>query len=111
VKIIWQPELAHPYNVLKPYTSITVASPRGGEAPLDQASVEAFKEDKISQDFLKTEEKVYKDTQVLSAFVGHASEFDAIFFVGGHGRESKERKRGCEQRLTKTCRNSDVGPR
>lgn len=47
-----------------------------------------FKEDKISQDFLKTEETAYKDTQVLSTFIGRASEFDVIFFVGGHGRES-----------------------
>lgn len=54
---------------------------------MDPLSVEMFKEDKISQDFLKTDEKVYKETKVLSAFTGRASEFDAIFFVGGHGRE------------------------
>lgn len=82
-----QPEMAHPYHLLKPYVSITVASPAGGEAPLDQNSVEAFKNDEISTDFLKNEEAAYKDTQKLSAFVGHASEFDAIFFVGGHGRK------------------------
>lgn len=82
-----KPELAHPYNILKPYTSITVASPAGGEAPLDPSSVQMYKEDKISQDFLKTEETAYKDTQILSTFIGHASEFDVIFFVGGHGRE------------------------
>lgn len=64
-----------------------MASPAGGEAPLDPSSVEMFKEDKVSQDFLKTGENLYKDTQVLSAFIGHASEFDAILFVGGHGRE------------------------
>jgi len=79
------PEMAHPYHVLKPHVSITVASPAGGEAPLDQGSVEAFKNDEICTDFLKNEEAVYKDSQKLSAFVGHASEFDAIFYVGGHG--------------------------
>lgn len=46
-----------------------------------------FKEDKTSQDFLKADEKVYKESQVLSTLTGRASEFDAIFFVGGHGRE------------------------
>ncbi|KAH0605951.1 uncharacterized protein H6S33_004408 [Morchella sextelata] len=79
------PEMAHPYHVLKPHVSITVASPAGGEAPLDQGSVEAFKNDEISTDFLKNEETAYKDTQKLSAFIGHASEFDAIFFIGGYG--------------------------
>ncbi|KAL0632614.1 hypothetical protein Q9L58_008504 [Maublancomyces gigas] len=79
------PEFAHPYHILKLYTSITVASPAGGEAPLDPSSVEMFKEDKTSQDFLKADEKVYKESQVLSTFTGRAYEFDAIFFVGGHG--------------------------
>lgn len=79
--------MAHPYHVLKPHVSITVASPAGGEAPLDQASVEAFKNDEIAIDFLKNDEAAYKDTQKLSAFLGHASEFDAIFFVGGYGRK------------------------
>lgn len=65
---------------------------------MDPSSVEAFKEDKVSQEFLKTEEKVYKDTQVLSAFIGHASEFDAIFFVGGHGREFNGNEGGKENR-------------
>lgn len=82
----WQPEFAHPYHILEPHASIIVASPAGGEAPLDQSSVDNFK-DKISQDFLKTNEKLYKDTRVLSGFIGHASEFEAIYFVGGHGRE------------------------
>ena len=81
------PEFAHPYNVLKGRNAtITIASPAGGKAPLDPASVEMFKEDKESQDFLK-EEHLWTHTKKLSEFVGKANEFDAIVIPGGHGRE------------------------
>ncbi|KAF1947025.1 class I glutamine amidotransferase-like protein [Clathrospora elynae] len=79
------PELAHPYHVLRNKANITVASPKGGESPLDPASVEAAKDDEVSVNFLKNDEKVWKTTQKLSDFVGKAKDFDAIFYVGGHG--------------------------
>ncbi|KAL9087759.1 MAG: hypothetical protein Q9165_006526 [Trypethelium subeluteriae] len=78
------PELAHPYHVLEPKTEIIVASPKGGEAPLDPASVEMFKDD-VSVNFLNTKQSVWKNTQRLDEFVGKAKEYDAIFYVGGHG--------------------------
>ena len=62
-----------------------MASPAGGEAPLDPSSVEAFKEDKISTSFLAKEEALWKKTEKLDTFLGHAGEYEAIFFVGGHG--------------------------
>lgn len=80
-----QPELAHPYDVLAPHTQITIASPAGGEAPLDPSSID--KSDKVSANFLDTKEALWKNTEKLSSFVGRAKEFDAIFYVGGHGRE------------------------
>jgi putative intracellular protease/amidase len=79
------PEFAHPYEVLAPHTQITIASPAGGEAPLDPSSVEAFKEDAVSSKFLKNNESLWKNTQKLDSFLGHAKEYEAIFFVGGHG--------------------------
>jgi len=79
------PEFAHPYDVLAPHASITVASPAGGEAPLDPSSIEASKEDTISVKFLKEKESLWKNTQKLESFLGHAGEYEAIFFVGGHG--------------------------
>jgi len=79
------PEMAHPYEVLADHTQITVASPAGGEAPLDPSSVEAFKEDPASTKFLKHHESLWKNTQKLESFLGHADEYEAIFFVGGHG--------------------------
>ncbi|MCJ1301217.1 hypothetical protein MMC08_004016 [Hypocenomyce scalaris] len=79
------PEFAHPYDVLAPHTQITIASPAGGEAPLDPSSVEATKDDKASVDFLNSKQALWKNTEKLSNFVGRAKDFDAVFFVGGHG--------------------------
>jgi len=79
------PEFAHPYEVLSSQCSIIVASPKGGEAPLDPSSVEAFNNDAVSSKFLKHSETLWKNTHKLSEFEGKAKEFEAIFFVGGHG--------------------------
>lgn len=74
--------------MLAPQCEITIASPKGGAAPLDPASVEAFKEDSVSQHFLKTKESLWKNTEKLEKFIGHAGDYEAIFYVGGHGRMS-----------------------
>lgn len=80
------PELAHPYDVLeKAGVDITIASPKGGEAPLDPASVEAFKNDEVSQTVLKNKSDLLRNTHQLSRFVGKAGDYDALFYVGGHG--------------------------
>lgn len=62
-----------------------MASPKGGEAPLDQGSVEAFKADPSSVEFHKTKSDVWKKTEKLSSFLGRSSEFAALFYPGGHG--------------------------
>ncbi|KAI9746012.1 MAG: hypothetical protein M1818_000693 [Claussenomyces sp. TS43310] len=79
------PEFAHPYQVLSPHVDCVVASPLGGAAPLDPGSVEATEDDADSVSFLKTQEALWKNTEKLSSFLGRAKEFDAVFFVGGHG--------------------------
>jgi putative intracellular protease/amidase len=79
------PELAHPYTVLRNKSSITVASPKGGEAPLDPASIDAAKDDDVSVQFLNNDQAVWKTTSKLSDYIGKARDFDAIFYVGGHG--------------------------
>ena len=83
------PEIAHPYYILKNagYT-LVAASPKGGKAPLDQSSVEAFKEDPDSVKFLNDTEaqEWVNNTQPLSSFsASSVSEYDAIFYPGGHG--------------------------
>lgn len=82
----FKPEFAHPYEVLAPHVSITIASPLGGAAPLDPSSVEASKSDAVSTKFLAEKKSLWENTAKLSDFLGHAGEYEAIFFVGGHGR-------------------------
>ncbi|KAG0137804.1 class I glutamine amidotransferase-like protein [Tuber indicum] len=77
------PEFAHPYHVLSPYITIAVASPAGGEAPLDQGSVENFGAEDIAARFLEEKSELWKDTIKLEDV--NAEDYDGIYFVGGHG--------------------------
>ncbi|KAK4126482.1 class I glutamine amidotransferase-like protein [Parathielavia appendiculata] len=81
-------ELAHPYDILITLGfGLTLASPKGGPAPLDPSSIEAAKSanDATSASFLAEKPAPWESTAPLSSFLGRASEFDAIFFPGGHG--------------------------
>ena len=80
------PEFAHPYYKLYPHSDIVVASPKGGEAPLDPSSVEGSK-DEESVKFLNEKKDLWTKTEKLSDFKGKAGGFAAIFYVGGHGRK------------------------
>ena len=82
----WLEEFAAPYYVLKDGgASITLASPRGGQPPLDPKSDEAdsqtdatrrFKQDKAAQAELASTKKLADVS---------AAGFDALFYPGGHG--------------------------
>ncbi|KAI9674088.1 MAG: hypothetical protein M1817_001906 [Caeruleum heppii] len=78
-------QFAHPYNEMHKHAQISIASPAGGEAPLDPSSVEMSKGDQAAMDFLNNKSDLWKGTEKLSSFVGKAKDFDAIFYVGGHG--------------------------
>jgi putative intracellular protease/amidase len=66
--------------------NVVVASPLGGEAPLDAGSVKMFGEDPSCANFLKNHEKLWKKTAKLADFVGQSGQFEALYYVGGHGR-------------------------
>ncbi|KAF3935875.1 hypothetical protein ABW20_dc0100750 [Dactylellina cionopaga] len=68
-----------------PYVNFTVASPRGGNAPLDPNSIEAFKTDEACTRFLNEKKHLWEKSEMLFKFMGKASQFDALFYVGGHG--------------------------
>jgi putative intracellular protease/amidase len=72
--------------VLSPHVHLTIASPKGGHAPLDPGSAEAFKNDPQCAKFLEEKSALWENTEKLSTFVGRAKGFDAIFYPGGHGR-------------------------
>jgi len=82
----WLEELAAPYYVfVDSGVGVTLASPKGGEPPLDPRSDEAaaqtdstrrFKQDKAAQQALA-------NTLQLSSITHR--QFDAVFYPGGHG--------------------------
>ena len=82
----WLEEFAAPYYVFKDAgAAVTLASPKGGQPPLDPTSdaddaqteaTKRFKGDTAAQGDLA-------NTAVLSTV--SADEFDAVFFPGGHG--------------------------
>lgn len=82
----WLEEFAAPYYVFRDAgVDVTIASPKGGQPPLDPSSdtektqteaTERFKRDSDAQRRLS-------QTSVLSDIL--PDQFDAIFFPGGHG--------------------------
>ncbi|NCN83387.1 MAG: type 1 glutamine amidotransferase domain-containing protein [Sphingomonadales bacterium] len=82
----WLEEFAAPYYVFKDAgADITLASPKGGQPPLDPSSDTDDAQTDDTKRF-KSDEAAQKDlanTAVLSAI--SADGFDAIFYPGGHG--------------------------
>ncbi|MCB7479704.1 type 1 glutamine amidotransferase domain-containing protein [Christiangramia sediminis] len=82
----WIEEFANPYyKLLDKGVDITVATPKGGKAPIDPSSdtedaqtedTKRFKNDEAAQ-------KVINTTKVLSEI--HPKDYDAVFYPGGHG--------------------------
>ncbi|SJL01872.1 related to NonF protein, involved in nonactin biosynthesis [Armillaria ostoyae] len=78
------PEAAHPYYTLAPHVSIDFASPKGPNPPVDQGSVEAFKDDE-SVKFLSDETVKSKLAKAKQLSTVNVKDYDAILYVGGHG--------------------------
>ncbi|MCR6727710.1 type 1 glutamine amidotransferase domain-containing protein [Agrobacterium fabrum] len=82
----WLEEFAAPYYAfLESGVEITVASPKGGQPPLDSKSDEPDSQTGETQRFKNdpAAQKVLANTAVLSNISGN--EFDAVFYPGGHG--------------------------
>lgn len=63
---------------MKAGAELAFASPKGGVAPLDPASVEMFK-DESSVNFLNNHKNLWETTKPLSDFADAADKFDAVF--------------------------------
>lgn len=86
------PEIAHPYYRLKKAGfKLIAASPAGGEPPLDPSSVEAFKDDPESKEFLNDKEAQdwVKNTVKLSE-IKDVSDYSAYFAPGEHTLRVKQ---------------------
>ena len=82
----WLEELAAPYYALKDAgAEIVLASPRGGQPPLDPKSDDADAQTDDTRRFKADAEAqaALASTVVLSSV--KADDFDAVFYPGGHG--------------------------
>ena len=82
----WLEEFAAPYYVFKDAgATITLASPKGGQPPIDPSSDTADAQTDSTKRFKADDaaQKVLANTETLSSV--SADGFDAIFFPGGHG--------------------------
>jgi putative intracellular protease/amidase len=83
---VWLEELSAPYYVFKEVgADITVASPKGGQVPLDPKSLAILVSTRTTKRFLKDEEAMnfLSHSTVLSEI--KADDFDVVFLPGGHG--------------------------
>lgn len=82
----WVEEFAAPYYTLVDKgATITVATPKGGKAPIDptSASADAQTEDTERFDRDAEAQKLINNTVKLDTL--KAEDFDAVFYPGGHG--------------------------
>ena len=82
----WVEEFAAPYYELADAgAEITLASPKGGQPPIDPASELAGAQTKFTQRFDKDKPLKQKLAHTLKLSEVNASDYDAVFFPGGHG--------------------------
>lgn len=82
----WVEEFATPYYVLADAgAEITIASPKGGQPPVDPKSELADAQTSSTKRFYKDIELVEKVAYSLKLSDVKQDDFDAVFYPGGHG--------------------------
>ncbi len=82
----WIEEFAAPYYTLKDAgATITLASPRGGQPPVDPKSAEPANQTEATRRFDKDVELQHLLAHTTKLSEISAVGFDAVFFPGGHG--------------------------
>ncbi|MCK4841311.1 MAG: type 1 glutamine amidotransferase domain-containing protein [Methylococcales bacterium] len=82
----WLEEFASPYYVFKDAKAeITLASPKGGLPPLDPKSEAEDFQTAATQRFNNNTDDQQKLANTLKLTQMNADDFDAVFYVGGHG--------------------------
>ena len=82
----WVEEFAAPYYLLKDAGfDITVATPKGGQAPIDPKSEDPDAQTPATKRYYQDEEvqNIIANTEKLND--QKAADFDAVFYPGGHG--------------------------
>jgi putative intracellular protease/amidase len=82
----WLEEFAAPYFVFRDAgVDLTLASPKGGQPPLDPKSDVAANQTPAMTRFKKDESALKQLSQTAKLADVEAEDFDTVFYVGGHG--------------------------
>ena len=82
----WLEEFAAPYYILKDAKAeITLASPKGGQPPLDPKSDEPEAQTEATKRFNQDSETQSLLANTIRLSEVSADQFDAVFYPGGHG--------------------------
>ena len=82
----WLEEFAAPYYVFNDANAqISLASPRGGQPPIDPKSSAPGSRTKATRRFTDDPEANVRLSKTLKLKSLNAKNFDAVFYVGGHG--------------------------
>ena len=82
----WVEEFAAPYYVLADAGAvITIASPAGGQPPVDPKSEAADAQTPATERFYKDFEAIDKVANSVKLSYVKEADFDAVFYPGGHG--------------------------
>lgn len=82
----WLEEFAAPYYVFKDAgADITIASPKGGQPPLDPKSDEADSQTEATRRFKQDTAAQAALASTINLSDVSADDFDAVFYPGGHG--------------------------
>lgn len=83
---LWLSELTHLYHEAKQKGyEITIASPKGGNVPIDPESLKRFTLDKVSKKYWA--DPAFKELLVHSRSLSEVADvkFDLVYLAGGHG--------------------------
>ena len=82
----WLEEFAAPYYVFKDAGAlVTLASPAGGQPPLDPKSDEAGAQTRATERFRRDPDAQKQLAATVPLASVDAADFDAVFYPGGHG--------------------------
>jgi len=82
----WIEEFAAPYYVLADAgAEMTLASPKGGQPPVDPKSESADSQTTATKRFYRDNELIDKVAHTFKLSEVNEADFDAVFYPGGHG--------------------------
>lgn len=82
----WVEEFAAPYYTLtEAGVKVDLASPKGGQPPIDPKSTEPDAQTKATRRFYEDDDLQHKLSKTKKLSEVKASDYDALFFPGGHG--------------------------